>query len=228
MRRIISFFIFIILVSSGSAYTYISGEMAVQSSGNTLVDIETNANLTFGESSDLLTSKNGGLWAFHLISSQVFDQIHLEVCLPRNTDNIGRIESNLTYRIDFSGRTCIEFIDFNSSLDISIPYTLKKDKEASGNFILWILVGIVAMALLIFYLLKLKKGKEKFSDIKYLVNDNEMRILDALMKGEMRQKELRKKLDLPKASFSRYLHNLEKKRLIVRKGFGKNKIVSLK
>ena len=48
------------------------------------------------------------------------------------------------------------------------------------------------------------------------------------MKKSMRQKEIRKTLEIPKASFSRYLINLEKKKLILREGEGKNKIVKLK
>jgi len=41
-------------------------------------------------------------------------------------------------------------------------------------------------------------------------------------------KELRKKLNIPKASFTRYILNLEKKKLIQREGEGKNKILKIK
>jgi uncharacterized membrane protein len=48
------------------------------------------------------------------------------------------------------------------------------------------------------------------------------------MQGPKRQREIRKSLNIPKASFSRYLSNLEKKKLILREGEGKNKVVKLK
>ena len=48
------------------------------------------------------------------------------------------------------------------------------------------------------------------------------------MKGSMRQKEARKKIGIPKASFTRYILNLEKKKLLIREGEGKNKVLRLK
>lgn len=61
-----------------------------------------------------------------------------------------------------------------------------------------------------------------------LINDREKDIVELLMKKPMRQKKIRKVLDIPKASFSRYIINLEKKKLILREGEGKNKVVRLK
>ena len=50
------------------------------------------------------------------------------------------------------------------------------------------------------------------------VNKNEELIINKLMKKEMRQKELRELLKIPKASFTRYILNLEKKRILYRVG----------
>ena len=54
-------------------------------------------------------------------------------------------------------------------------------------------------------------------------------IYSEIIKGkEQGKKEIRSSLNIPKASFSRYLLNLEKKKLIIREGEGKNKVVKLK
>ena len=47
-------------------------------------------------------------------------------------------------------------------------------------------------------------------------------------KNKKKLDQIRKQLDIPKASYSRYLVNLEKKKLIIREGEGKNKIIKLK
>ena len=77
----------------------------------------------------------------------------------------------------------------------------------------------------------MKKRKKKSDRLNYvlpLINDQEKKIIEILMKKPARQKEIRKKLKIPKASFSRYMINLEKKKLIIRDGEGKNRLVKLK
>ena len=53
-------------------------------------------------------------------------------------------------------------------------------------------------------------------------------IIKVLMKKQLKQKELRKQLNMPKASFSRYMLSLENKKIIFREGEGKNKLVKLR
>jgi uncharacterized membrane protein len=45
--------------------------------------------------------------------------------------------------------------------------------------------------------------------------------------GKTKMSYLRKACDMPKASFSRHVHELEKKKLVVLSGDGKNKFIEL-
>ena len=89
---------------------------------------------------------------------------------------------------------------------------------------------IILILLVLGYFLykKSRAKKEHLNHIMPIINENEQKIIEILMKSPLRQKEIRKNLNIPKASFSRYLLNLEKKKLIIREGEGKNKVVKLK
>ena len=64
--------------------------------------------------------------------------------------------------------------------------------------------------------------------IKQVLSDREKLILDKLKEtGKIKSSYLRKMVDIPKASFSRHIQELEKKGLVKRIGEGKNKIVEL-
>ena len=60
------------------------------------------------------------------------------------------------------------------------------------------------------------------------MSEREQLIIDALKKGPVKYNLLRKKVDIPKASFSRHIRNLEKKNIVIREGDGRNKLIKLR
>ena len=89
---------------------------------------------------------------------------------------------------------------------------------------------VVGSTIIVFSQQMIERSKEDINRNRPGVDQSELeeqKIIELLMKKPMRQKEVRKILDFPKASYSRYITNLEKKKLIIREGEGKNKILKL-
>ena len=75
---------------------------------------------------------------------------------------------------------------------------------------------------------KKPKKKDHIDMIKHILNEREKLILDKLkFTGKVKMSHLRKLCEIPKASFSRHVQELEKKKLLTRSGEGKNKFVQL-
>ncbi len=209
----------------------ISGDIYIYEDGFARFDIETttpieleglsfNNNKITGKTSSL-TSKRGESWTFSLNVGE-YENIFIDIHLPSNLDSITSI-SGVDNIIDIDKKT-ITLVD-SGALDFIISYKLKEVTDYS--WLIWIFIILVILIVIFFYK-KSRKKKEHLQHIMPLINENEQKIIDLLMKKSMRQKELRKTLNIPKASFSRYLFNLEKKKLIIREGEGKNKVVKLK
>lgn len=220
----------IIFVSSASA-SYITGNIYLDESGNARFDIETdkpinltnlnlNGNHLTGTTNELLALK-GGIWTFDL-TTQEYDDIFVEIHLPKNLVSIKTVEGS-DHIIDIEQKTVT--IAASGRLEFKIDYILKE--KTSYVWAYWI--GSILILIIGFFIYrKVTRKKERFENILPMINDKEQQIIDLLMKKPMRQKELRNQLNLPKASFSRYMVNLEKKKLILREGEGKNKLVKLK
>lgn len=211
---------------------YISGKIDVFSDGRASFNLNTDvqialAGLKFEENkitgiTSALTKKEGEVWTFDLSQFPEYDEIFLEVQLPKNLKEI--IQINGTNKaIDLEKKLII--MVGSGSPELSIQYTLGNYVNYSA--IIWPLIAILIIVSFLFYK-KSKRKKERLNLIMPMISDNEQKIIDILIKKSMRQKELRNNLKIPKASFSRYISNLEKKRLIIREGEGKNKIVKLK
>ena len=75
---------------------------------------------------------------------------------------------------------------------------------------------------------KRPKKQDKLAILKQVLSDREKLIIDKLKQtGKIKSSYLRKMTNIPKASFSRHVQELEKKGLIKRTGEGKNKFVEL-
>jgi uncharacterized membrane protein len=220
----------IVSVSSASA-SFITGNIYLDEEGNARFDAETDINtnisgITFennrltGNTNQLLTLK-GGTWTLDL-SLPEYDDIFIEIHLPKNLVSIRSVEGNDNI-IDIEEKTVT--IADSGKLDFTMSYLLKEQRNYS--WIYWI-IAIIVLIVGFFTYKRITKKKERFENILPMINDKEQQIVDILMKKPMRQKELRVQLNLPKASFSRYMVNLEKKKLILREGEGKNKLVRLK
>jgi len=129
--------------------------------------------------------------------------------------------------------------------NIEIEYIIEKDEGL--NYWLFLLVVLIIMVFSYFYMsvfkekkkvsqtLKKKDGarrinkKEKLEVMKQILSDREKIIVNKLGElKEIKHSQLQKVLEIPKASFSRHIQELERKNIIKRIGEGKNKIISLK
>ena len=215
--------------------SYISGDIYISKTGEVSFDAQSdrdigvlginfNNNLLSGET-EHLTMKENGVWTFYWNGSR-YDNILLDIHLPKELKSIKSIDNQVTNVIDIDSRI-ISLIDKNKKLDFSVKYELKKTEDDSFIYF-WLFFGLIFLVIAYLIFVFWNRRKKKLKKVFPFINENEQKIIEILMKGEMRQKELRKRLELPKASFSRYIVNLEKKRLIVRDGEGKNKIIRLK
>jgi uncharacterized membrane protein len=216
--------------------SYITGDIFIYPDGKTRFSINSDVNpnikdLIFipennrltGETY-ILTSKSREMWAFFLNISN-YDTILVDIHLPDNLYSIESIQG-VDNTINMDDRV-ISLID-SGKLQFSVEYKLKSSDDHSWIAYLVILLLIMLVVYLVYIILKRKSKKARLDYILPIINDNEKRIIEQLMKKSLRQKKLRKKLSIPKSSFSRYMLNLEKKNLIIREGEGKNKIVKLK
>ncbi len=232
MNKQVLFLFFLFFIGSVSAQ-YIYGDIYISEGGkatfivNTDVDIQIKGlsledNMLRGETF-ALTSMSKGVWSFSLELGN-YESILLDIHLPGSLERILSLEG-VDSLIGFDPKT-INLIDTDKALYFKIEYEIE---EEQNYFFLYVLVVVAIVVLLLFLLVKLKGRKEKkLEKILPFINDKEKAILELLMKKPRRQKEVRKKLGIPKASYSRYLVNLEKKKLISREGEGKNKILRLK
>ena len=211
--------------------SYISGQVSLRENGLANFDIETDipinlSGLTFqenrltGNTEDLLSYRSG-TWTFD-IDLESYDDIFINIQLPSNLESLESITGN-QHVINIHDKT-ITILD-SGKLDFQLSYTLRETRDLSfiGYLALFLLLALVYFIVRI-----IRRKKRKFREIMPFVNDYEEKILESLMKRPVRQKELRKQLEIPKASFSRYISNLEKKRLITWEGEGKNKMLRLK
>ncbi|MFA4953262.1 MAG: winged helix-turn-helix transcriptional regulator [Candidatus Pacearchaeota archaeon] len=230
----ISFILFVFLIQFVSA-SYISGDIYISKTGEVSFDAQSdidigvlginfNNNVLNGET-EYLTMKENGVWTFYLNGSN-YNNILLDIHLPKELESIKSVDSEIDNVIYIDNHIII-LIDKNKNLDFSVKYELRKINDNSFIYF-WLFFCLIFLVIAYLIFIFLNRGKKKLKEFFPYINDNEKKILECLMKSEMRQKELRKKLELPKASFSRYIFNLEKKRLIVREGEGKNKIIRLK
>lgn len=178
-----------------------------------------------------LTTKEGDLWTFqyYLLNSEI------NVVLPPGA--VIKNVSNGEIYLD-SNKQIAVFVDEG----VKIEYNIEDTKQSLFSMFLVPLyaLGLVLLIIVISYGVnyvmsyksKLKKEKvevkEKLEVVKSVLNERENLIINKLKElGKIKSSLLRKQCDIPKASFSRHLQELEKKGLIKRIGEGKNKFVEL-
>jgi len=226
-------FLLLILLMGDVSAQYIVGDIYITENGRVIFSVDTDVDLDLkglnfdGEKirgeTRLLANMNQGIWSFDL-DFGYYETILLDIHLPKNIERVNSIEG-VTSIVDFNERI-ISLIDEDKNLSFRVEYEVSQDSSSTFLYVVFI---IILSLLVIFLFFKSKKSKKKkLKEIFPLISDREREVVELLMKGQMRQKEIRKKLNIPKASYSRYLVNLEKKKLIMREGEGKNKIVRLK
>jgi len=228
--------IFLIIVSLGLASaSYISGDIYIRENGEAVFSVDSDlslkiSGLTFNSeeqkirgTTEALTKKENGIWIFNL-NLGTYETILLDIHLPKNLESIESIKG-VDRVIDVKKKT-ISIIDNNKKLEFEVLYKLENTLDFTPIFLFTIILLVFVVILL--DQKRKNKNKQRLDFILPIINDNEKKIVEALMKKPVRQKDLRKQLGFPKASFSRYIINLQKKKLIVLEGDGRNRIVRLK
>ena len=231
---------FALLLATPSVSAYARINIYVDNIGDSLFLGETNENLSLpmgvnivngkinGYSSNL-TVKNGEVWTF-------------EYNLPASELTIVLPEGAVVK--DFSGGEVFlqgKQIAIYTKEGLRVSYVIEKQKESSNlNLLFKIIIGLFVILLVVYFFNfrkrekkedKRDKRKIKIDRVKMLegmLNEREKLILSKLKEsGKTKNSYLRKACDIPKASFSRHIRELERKGLVKLSGEGKNKIVEL-
>jgi uncharacterized membrane protein len=181
-----------------------------------------------------LTSKSGELWTF----SYILPDSEITIILPEGS-TVRNLSSNSEIYLDEDNR-----ISILAQETITVSYTIS-NQEIEDNYLpIIIILFLISISV---YLIVRKKQLSKKSQsseeksqtkktkpdklkiLQGILSDREKTILSTLKKhGKVKSSFLRKQTDLPKASFSRHIQELEKKNLIKRSGEGRNKFIELK
>lgn len=192
--------------------------------------IEIRGNQIQGVTSEL-TSKQGSVWTFDFSAPSTEFTLFLPegavILDALNATSIG-LNNNLIVL------TALDHVQVSYRLG-----SVRENKQLKGLS----LIGIALLLLIATYWAtryykqreqKLSKNKEvtktvrRTLNLKNILNERENIILDTLKNtGPIRMSYLRKRCDIPKASFSRHIRELSRKKLVVLTGEGKNKLVTL-
>jgi len=237
--KIILFILLIsaLIVPTASAYTFIN--IYIDETGKATFLGETDETPTLPDTIGIsngeiigttheLTSKEGDTWTFTYSPTD----IEFNIILPE-----GAVIKNLSqgeiYLI--SGK-----ISIYSNEEIEIIYTIEDVPQGLNPLanLPLIIILVIAVVVLIVFLINYskrendepkKEDKDKIESISHMLSDREKLILEKLKKvGKTKSSHLRKLTEIPKASFSRHVQELERKKLITRTGEGKNKIIELR
>ena len=236
VRRYLVFIFLFFMINNVYAQNYIYAEMEILDNGVISVNGESNIDLEIeglrfldnkiSGKTQMLTSKSRDTWNLNLDFKETYSDVFITIYFPENTRSIKNINSDLNSNINLGNRISIEIKDYNKPVVFSVDYSIEGRKSKS-----WIIILVLSLIILALSFLLVRKRKKEIKKLDILLpvlNEKERDIVRLLMKKPMRQKNIRKNLDIPKASFSRYMINLENKKIIIREGEGKNKLVKLK
>ena len=208
----------------------------------TFLELPSGIELSNGEirgTTSELTNKQGELWSI----SYSLENSEIDLIFPKGTTIKSISDGEIS--VSEEGIISVYFTD-----NIEVSYTIEKIQEPliPSKNIPVIVILVVIMLILIVYIInyakrekpetkeKVKTSKpkpkkkeiDKLSLIKKVLSEREKLIVNKLKStGKIKSSYLRKMCDIPKASFSRHIQELEKKGLIKRTGEGKNKFVEL-
>lgn len=240
-KIILMCFILIVVVIfntfSISAQTFIN--IYVDETGNALFLGETDKEIELPDGVEIsngeiigktqeLTSKQGEFWTFEYS----LENAEMNVILPKGAV----IKELVEGEIGIEDNQISIYIKDN----VSVSYIIEEQKK-SFNWIVLISIILIFALVILYSSFKLKKNRDiekktkkikkldRLEIVKDVLNEREKIIIEKLKdKKQIKSSILRKLCDIPKASFSRHVQELEKKGLIKRTGEGKNKIISLK
>ena len=187
-----------------------------------------------------LTSKQAEIWGFDII---IEDLSEISVHLPQGA-SITEIASGSVYSINNE----LIVSSQGDEVVISFNYVIGEvETEESKSWINYI-AGILILIALLIIVKRIVKGRaksvkqtnistkknsitkqKKLDIIKKTLSEREKLIIEKVQEvGKIKHSRLQRLCEIPKASFSRHIQELEKKGIVRREGEGKNKIVSLR
>ena len=186
--------------------------------------------------SNTITNKEGDIWNL----SYALDNSEITVILP-----VGAVITKLENgEISIDNNRISVFV----TNQINITYMIKEangDSNDSKLDIPLLLVFLAALLVLVVFLINFTKRDKKTQEskksktriikkqdtleiIKQVLNERERNIIDKLKEtGKIKGSQLRRMLEIPKASFSRHIQELEKKGIVKRTGEGRNRFIEL-
>ena len=222
-----------LLAQPASAYTYLN--IYIEENGEAVFLGETDESPILPEGVSLengiirgatqsLTSKQGLTWTF----SYFLQGSELNIILPE-----GAVVKSITRgEISIDDNQISIFVNEGTDMQYIIS---QEEKQKNIFLILGIIIILLIISIIFYFKFYTKKKKPKIKEqnkldiIKQVLSEREKLILDKLkLAGKIKSSHLRRLTELPKASFSRHIHELEKKSLIKRSGEGRNKFVELK
>lgn len=236
-------FLAVLSLSVSAIEYYLDEEITLEKDGSAYVEGSTNLDILrkikvsdekVSGFTDELTSKSGSYWLFTYTYKEPISDYIIKLTLPVNVE-INHINSKSKVLIGTYGQNQqLTFIAEDKPLDIKVQYTfntINKDNKILGKLMaisLYIIV-IIFIASIIFYFLKKRKKKakkrskkeldsEKLDTIKLTLNENQLKILEALIEknGEASQTQLRYLTGVPKSSLSRNLELMSQKQVIAK------------
>jgi hypothetical protein len=179
-----------------------------------------------------LTSKQKEIWTINISDYAIYDNLIYEVILPKNSI-ISYVDSSVKARIHIrDGHPVIVGLGDSDILRVVIQYEVFIPAQEQLNplwFFVW-LVGIILLALLIFYggytILHKRLRKNPYAQTEHIhpkathidfrgLTDRQEEIVKFIIeKGSATQTEIADALKLPKAAVSRNVHTLENRRIV--------------
>lgn len=211
-----------------NTFSYFEANIILFPDGFAEIRAETSENLSWLNKSgdfyynitNIFTYKQKDNWKFKFSMKNNFDYFYLSIVMPRETLEINNIKSNINFTLSPTYPFTIVF-EGSGVPDISFNY---KVKHMTLFPLFYLLITLIVLILSFIFLLLFIVRKKKWLN---MLPQIERRIINLLIEGSRYQSQIQKELEIPKATLSRHLLNLEKKGIILRKGGRKNKLVEL-
>jgi len=185
----------------------------------------------------VLTSKTGDNWKFNFI----INDAEINVILPESAIVTSISNGEISVSDNRISVYAVGGMEINYMLEEIIVPAPVPDSRLDVPLLIGMIITLFVLVLIVVIYARKNKSKEtipiqkpqesKKNDleiIKQVLNDRELLIINKLNEiGKIKGSQLRKLVDIPKASFSRHVQELEKKGLIKRSGEGKNKFIEL-
>jgi len=191
---------------------------AVSSRPFSIAGIESENNIIHG-SSEMFSSKNGRIWEFSFPLNASVRQFVLVLSLPQNSTIIN-ITANTHYSVSYSNGMKIVFLGNNIRPNISVHYTV-----GSVSYTFYFVSAVLGIFILAPFVLEYSKSRTQ-SDIAINIvetlNEKERIVFNNILENncETNQNLIRHATGIPKATLSRIVYNLERKKIVERRRNG--------